>query len=128
MTTSSSALSAYLFKLTQQVDYLYKRLELYHLALDELYHLPSYEQSRSLQSLLRNLHKHSMMLAKLQQKIRELTESDCSLKAMDRIDSLRYQLEELWEIQRTLTARTKKIRTPHDHVNMYLNAPAFLNV
>ncbi len=127
MTTSSSSLSSHLFKLTQQVDFLYKRLELYHAALDQLKELPSYEQAQPLQALSRNLHKHSMMLAKLQQKIRELTETDCTLKAMERIDSLRYQLEDLWQMQRMLSTQTKQMQHSHYYLNMRINVPVFLN-
>ena len=66
--SSMYASSVLIFKLTQQIDYLYKKLDTCSLLLNEIDHLPSFNQARPIQVLSRDLRKRFFMLEKYNKK------------------------------------------------------------
>jgi CII-binding regulator of phage lambda lysogenization HflD len=100
--TSLHILPAYLFRLTQQIDILYKNFQTYKMALDATYEVEPYKQIEPLKVLSQDLKKHAITLLKLERKLCELMDLELIPSLLERIDPMHCQVEELQQIYQTL--------------------------
>lgn len=107
--TSLHSLPAYLFKLTQQIDALYKNFATYKMALEATYEVEPHKQIDPLKVLSKDLKKHSITLLKLEIKLRELMDLDLMPSLLERIDPMHCQIEDLQQIYQILKKRTEKL-------------------
>lgn len=98
-----------LFTLTEQIDEVQKKLDVYHIALNEISYLNDEKKKELLEVLFDDLQKHAVTLAKVTQGLNELMALDLLPMFVERTEALEQQLEEMKKFHGILSAKTQKL-------------------
>ena len=95
-----------LFILNQQIDNVCKELEVYQIALNEIYSLAADKRMDSIEVLQRDLKKHSFTLSAVEQALTEFMSLDLTPMFIERTEALYHRLNELQQFHQVLENQT----------------------
>lgn len=98
-----------LFTLTEQIDEVQRKLDVYHIALNEISSLKDDKKMELLTVLFSDLQKHTTTLAKLTQSLNELMTLDLPPMFVERTEAIMQQLEEMKRFHDSLSMKTKAL-------------------
>ncbi|MFA6037263.1 MAG: hypothetical protein WC748_03950 [Legionellales bacterium] len=98
-----------LFTITEQIDEVQRKLDVYHIAWNEISYLNDEKKRELLEVLLDDLQKHAATLVKLTKGLKELMALDLPPMFIERTEALAQQLEEIKKFHQILSAKTKDL-------------------